>query len=70
MVVPLSFVGAIPGKFTGMLETGLTQRYLSYTYAVKYLLHYLTGRHSRLLICPVTAPPKQQMNKRRERRLR
>ena len=46
--------------FTGMLKTGLTQRY---TYAVKYLLHYPTGRHSRPLIYPVTTPPKQQMNK-------
>ena len=41
--------------FTGMLKTGLTQRYLIYTYP--------TGPHSRLPICPVTAPPKQQMNK-------
>ena len=29
----------------------------------KYLLHYPTGRHDRFPIYPVTAPPKQKMNK-------
>ena len=46
-----------------MLKTGLAQRYLRYTYAVKYLIHYPTVSHSRLPICSITTPPKQQMNK-------